>query len=75
MNWGDMEVTQLTTSGVNTMPAWSPDGSKVAFVSNRSGYNEVFSMDADGSSQIQLTHDSADDEDPSWSVNNVDLLP
>jgi TolB protein len=36
--------------------AWSPDGRKIAFVSNRDGTNEVYVMNADGSAQRRLTH-------------------
>jgi TolB protein len=36
-------------------PAWSSDGSKIIFDSNRDGNFEIFVMDADGSNQRQLT--------------------
>jgi Tol biopolymer transport system component/DNA-binding winged helix-turn-helix (wHTH) protein len=36
-------------------PSISPDGSKVAFQSNRTGFNEVWVCDADGSDPIQLS--------------------
>lgn len=37
-------------------PAWSPDGSLIAFVSDRDGSNELYVMSADGSNQARLTH-------------------
>jgi len=40
---------------VNASPAWSNDGSKIVFDSNRDGNFEMFTMDADGSNQRQLT--------------------
>ncbi len=42
-------------SHVNGSPAWSSDGSKIVFDSNRDGNFEIFTMDADGSNQRQLT--------------------
>src|SRR5262249_60817000 len=32
----------------DSYPAWSPDGQKIAFASNRSGTTNVYVMDADG---------------------------
>ena len=36
-------------------PVWSPDGSKIAFVSDRVGTNEIYVMDADGSNQTRAS--------------------
>jgi len=38
------------------LPAWSPNGRKIAFVSDRDGNQEVYVMNADGSGQRRLTH-------------------
>lgn len=50
-------------------PTWSPDGSKIAFSSYRSGnFNlDIYVMNADGSNQVRLTTHAADDRDPTWS--------
>jgi len=37
-------------------PAWSPDGSKIVFVSGRDGVSEIYVMKPDGSDQTRLTH-------------------
>ena len=47
-------------------PSWSPDGQHIAFASDRDGDFEIFVMNSDGSDQKQITHNSADDTDPSW---------
>lgn len=44
----------------------APPG-KLVFVSNRDGDDEIFTMNADGSSQTQLTFNGDFDQDPSWS--------
>jgi Tol biopolymer transport system component len=39
---------QLTDNAASDFaPTWSPDGKKIAFVSNRDGNNEIYVMDAD----------------------------
>src|ERR1700683_3944983 len=39
----------------NSYPAWSADGKKIAFASDRDGSVNVYVMDADGSNVKQLT--------------------
>ncbi|MDX6555292.1 MAG: hypothetical protein QOD86_1487 [Miltoncostaeaceae bacterium] len=36
-------------------PAWSPDGSRLAYVSAASGTDEIWTMGADGSAPVQIT--------------------
>jgi Tol biopolymer transport system component len=45
-------------------PIWSPDGSKIAFSSNRDGNYEVYIMNADGSNKKRITNTSNLDEKP-----------
>jgi Tol biopolymer transport system component len=63
------ELKQLTrAAGNNDYPAWSPSGRKIAFTSDRSGYEQVYVMNADGSGQRQLTFDAnTHDQLPDWS--------
>lgn len=35
--------------------SWSPDGSKVAYISDRSGHRNIWCVNADGSNDVQLT--------------------
>ena len=62
-------LRQLTSNaGNNDYPAWSPNGEKIAFVSDRTGVEQVYTMQADGSSQTQLTFDPfTHDQLPDWS--------
>jgi Tol biopolymer transport system component len=49
-------------------PSWSPDGTKIAFTSERdNGDREIYVMNADGSNQTRLTTSPGFDENPSWS--------
>jgi Tol biopolymer transport system component len=59
---------------LDSSPAWSPDGSLIAFTSNRSGLFELFTMRSDGTRErrVQRAGDSSGypvwvDESPSWS--------
>lgn len=48
-------------------PAWSPDGTKIAFRAFRDGSWEIYVMDADGTNQRNLTDYPAWDGMPAWS--------
>jgi Tol biopolymer transport system component len=64
----DGELVQLTDDrGDDLDPDWSPDGSKIAFSSNRAGMHHIYVMNADGSSPIQITNAKEDDTEPAWS--------
>ena len=48
-------------------PAWSPDGSTIAFASKRSGNLDLYAMRADGSGTNRLTSTKEDETQPTWS--------
>ncbi len=55
-------------------PAWSPDGSKVLFTSNRGGSPEVWVMDAAGQGAKQVTTgQGAGLEPPDWSPDGSSI--
>ena len=59
-------VARLTDDpAYDGMPAWSPDGTQLAFVSERSGAAQVYRMDANGDNVRQLTTDLQNDQ-PIW---------
>ncbi|MCH7838355.1 MAG: PD40 domain-containing protein, partial [Chloroflexi bacterium] len=47
-------------------PSWSPDGTVIAFTSERDGNSEIYIMNADGSGQTRLTNHPADDRSADW---------
>jgi Tol biopolymer transport system component len=48
-------------------PAWSPDGSRIAFASKRAGSFDLYVMNADGTGTRRLTTAPADEGHPTWS--------
>ena len=48
-------------------PVWSADGKRIAFLSNRSGKNQLWVIDADGGEARQLTKFAAGVGDHAWS--------
>ena len=66
---------ELTVSGDNYDPSWSPDGSKIVFISNRTGASEVWIMNKNGSGQRKLTDTKATRAgNPSWSADGQRIL-
>ena len=69
--WGEGQVLKRLTdnAGIDTSPAWSPDGTQIAFVSNRLGTPQIWVMGADGSGRRRLVQntDKIGAETPSWS--------
>lgn len=60
------DLVRLTDSPADEEePAWSPDGRKIAFASDRSGKPQIYTMNADGSGTRRITRDGG--TTPSWS--------
>ncbi len=76
----NVDGTGRTTLASGAHAVFSPDGSKILFVTNRDGNNEIYSMNADGSSQTRITNNPASDEKPHWgatpalSINDVSVV-
>lgn len=67
-------VTQLTNDPSNdVMPRISPEGSRIAFASNRSGNWNIYVMPTTGGKAIQITSGAADDLHPTWSPDGSQL--
>ena len=71
MNANDTGHANITnTTGYDSEAAWSPDGSKIAFSSDRSGGNtDIWVMNSNGGNPLRLTDDAAIDYAPTWSPN------
>ena len=59
------------------LPAWSPDGKKIAFESNRNNVNkdhrQIWVIDADGKNPMRLT-DGLVDSYPDWSPDGTKIV-
>ncbi len=56
-------------------PAWAPDGTRIAFSSNRDGIAnpEIYSMAVNGTNLTRLTNNSAEDREPAWSPDSQQI--
>lgn len=71
-------LAMITSTGSNGDPAWSPDGSRISFGSNREGGGKlnIFTMNPDGSNVFQVTHFDVPFEagDTSWSPDGTQIV-
>jgi Tol biopolymer transport system component len=64
----------FTGSNMNQYPTWSPDGTRIAFVSSPEDEYEINIMNHDGSAQTTVTTSSARIGDIAWSPDGEWLL-
>jgi Tol biopolymer transport system component/DNA-binding winged helix-turn-helix (wHTH) protein len=63
----------ITSTRMESGPQFSPDGSKIAFESTRSGAYEVWICRSDGSGLVQLTHFNSVTGTPRWSPDGQQI--
>ena len=70
---GDATNLSRSPKSEDRYPCWSPDGKRVAFISDRAGGANLFVMNADGGNVKQLTHTTAICYMPSWVGDRIVL--
>ena len=83
LNRLDVHVVELETGQIRELTGtpklrtwqgrWSPNGEQIAFLSQESGWNEVWLVRPDGEGRRQLTHLNADVNDLAWSPDGSRL--
>ena len=69
------QLTKLTPDTTSASdPAFSPDGSRIAFVSLRDGNAEIYLMNADGTGATRVTNDPQPDGRPAFTPDGQALV-
>ena len=72
MNINGNKVTQLTFDESHShSPAWSPDGTRIAFTSRREGDRHIYVMDTDGNHVVKLSNVTG--QTPAWSPDGIHI--
>lgn len=74
----NQQLLAVPGAGVDVLdeePAWSPDGSRIAFVRQRgTGYLHIFVVDSDGAGLRQVTNGRHHDTEPAWSPDGTRIV-
>lgn len=64
-------LTPNTPKSSEGAPTWSPNGQQIAFTSDRTGTNQVFIMNVDGTGMQRLNTFPEKCDHPAWSALNI----
>lgn len=70
---GSNQVRLTNNLAQDTFPAWSPDGSRIAFLTTRDSDIEIYSMRPDGTDPQRLTTSAGEDAHPTWSPDGAQI--
>jgi len=75
MNLDTSNSVQLTHGPYgHENPAWSPDGKKVALVSDEGDFQVIYTMNPDGTGMTQLTDGHSHAIHPNWSADSRKVI-
>lgn len=74
MNPDGSDQQRLTNNAaLDDLPAWSPDGTRIAFTSRRKGSSDIFVMNGDGTEVTRVTRFTELAFHPSWSPDGKQI--
>ena len=68
------EITAVGDRDLFQQPVFSPDGTRLAFVSNADGNEEIYLVNTDGTGLVRLTRNTADDNSPQFSRDGKQII-
>ncbi|RME50060.1 MAG: hypothetical protein D6796_03765, partial [Caldilineae bacterium] len=68
------QPVQLTFDGSDSLPAWAPDNSRIAFSRSAGGGTDIFTVRPDGSDLVQLTTAPGHDTLPVWTPDSRQIV-
>jgi len=71
---GGVSTILTLSDGYDHMPVWSPDGSQIAFASDRHGNFDVFIMPSNGGESKRLTYHSSSDRPTDFNSDGSQVL-
>jgi dipeptidyl aminopeptidase/acylaminoacyl peptidase len=66
-------AVQLTQSGHDSAPAWSPDSKTLAFISSRDGNSQVYVLSMEGGESHAITHTAGGADLVKWSSDGTTI--
>jgi Tol biopolymer transport system component len=64
---------RITDGSGGTDPSWSPDGTRIAYVSDRDGDFDIYSITLGSSKVDQLTQTPENEAEPTWSPDGTQI--
>ena len=64
----------ITFPSQETNPSFSPDGTRIAFVSDGSQNLEIYTADADGENPQRITQNTSADDNPVWTPDGQQIV-
>lgn len=70
---GNLPIKLTSSTRIDSAPQYSPDGKRIVFQSDRTGSNEIWMCDSDGSNLVQVTFLNGFSGTPRWSPNGQQI--